>query len=92
MRSQLLVAGMMTAGLGVVFYVTALPLVFFWSLPFLVGGAFMMVISPFLKEGEGPIQPPEGFRFCDFCTTLVPMDADRCPHCSGLQPKARGPR
>ena len=79
----------MTMGLGGIFYITALPLVFFWSLPFLVGGMFMILASPLLKESEGPVQPPEGYRFCVFCTSPVLLEANRCEHCGGLQPNAR---
>ncbi len=89
MRYQLLAAGLMTIGLGALFYVTALPLVFSWSLPFLIGGVVMLIASPLLKESEGPILPPEGYRFCVFCATPVPFGADRCQHCGGLQPIAR---
>ncbi len=89
MRSQLLFAGLMTIGLGALFYVTALPLVFSWSLPLLIGGVVMLLASPLLKESEGPVQPLDGYRFCVFCATPVLLDADRCQHCGGLQPIAR---
>jgi hypothetical protein len=89
MRSQLLVAGLLTIGLGALFYVTALPLVYSWSLPFVIGGVLMLVASHLLKESEGPVQPPPGHRFCAFCSTPVPFEAERCQHCGGLQPIAR---
>lgn len=89
MRSQLFAAGAFSLGLGVFFYVFALPIVFAWSLPFVLSGAFMMLVSPFLKESEGPVRPPEGFQFCVFCSTLVPVGAERCSHCGGRQPLVR---
>jgi len=75
----------LVAAMGAGFYVLQLPLVFFWSLPFIIGGAIMMVVSFFVAESLGPVQPPEGFRFCPFCSTPVPTGAERCPHCNGLQ-------
>lgn len=89
MRSQLLFAGLLVIGLGFVFYVTALPLVFFWSFPFVLGGIVMVLASPFVKESEGHVEAPEGTSFCVFCTTPVPLEAERCPHCGGLQPVPR---
>lgn len=87
MRSQLLVAGVMIMLLGVAFYVLQIPLVYFWSVPFVVGGGLMAVASPFLKESLGPVQAPEGYRFCVFCGTPVKLQDERCAHCSGVQPK-----
>lgn len=72
---------------GGVLYVLELPLFSVWSIPMVIGGAVMSVAGIFLPEGRGPVQPPAGFRFCVFCTTPVPMGSERCPHCSGLQPK-----
>ncbi len=73
--------------LGVFLYVTAFPLVFAWSFPFIVGGGIMALISLFVPESEGPVQPPEGSKFCVFCSTPMPVSAERCTHCNGLQPK-----
>jgi hypothetical protein len=89
MRPQLLVAGLLTIGLGGLFYITALPLVYSWTLPFVIGGVLMITASPFLKETEGPVQPPDGYRFCVFCSNPVLLEAARCQHCGGLQPVAR---
>ena len=86
MRSQLLFAGSFAVVLGVLFYLLELPIVYWWSFPFIVGGGLMMLSSPFLKESEGPLTPPEGFRFCVFCSTLVAVGAERCGHCGGRQP------
>jgi len=86
MRSQLLVAGAFAVVLGVLFYVLELPVVFAWSFPLIVGGALLMLLSPFLKESEGPLTPPEGYHFCVFCSTLVALGAERCGHCGGRQP------
>ncbi len=89
MRSQLFVAGAFALGLGVIFYAFELPLAFALSFPLVLSGAFMMLLSPFLKESEGPVRPPEGFQFCVFCSTLVPGGAERCDHCGGRQPLVR---
>ncbi len=87
MRPQLLIGGLLVALTGVVFYLVPLPLVYFWSLPFVIGGGVMSLASLFMAEGPGPVMPPEGFRFCVFCSTPVPLASERCPHCNGLQPK-----
>jgi len=87
MRPQLLVAGVLVALTGGVFYVLEIPLVYSWSLPFLVGGALMAALSPFLSESQGSLEPPEGFRFCAFCSTPVPVSQERCTYCNGLQPR-----
>jgi hypothetical protein len=90
MRSQLLVAGILIALMGGAFYILEVPLVFFWSLPFLAGGGLMAIASLFLPERTGEIEPPEGYRFCRFCSNPVPLTAERCPRCNGLQPKEVG--
>ncbi len=87
MRPQLLIGGLLVALTGVVFYLVPLPLVYFWSLPFVIGGGVMSLASLIMAEGPGPMMPPEGFRFCVFCSTPVPLASERCPHCNGLQPK-----
>jgi hypothetical protein len=87
MRSQLFAGGVLVVLLGVLFYAFPLPLVYFWSIPFAVGGGIMMIASFFMSESTGPIKPPEGFRFCVFCTNPVPVTSERCPKCDGLQPK-----
>jgi hypothetical protein len=68
-------------------FVIQLPFLFFWSIPLVLGGGIMALASFFLSEGEGPITPPPGYRFCVFCTSPVPVDAERCPRCNGLQPR-----
>ena len=90
MRPQLFVGGLLVVLMGVLFYALPLPLVSFWSIPFLAGGGIMILASFFLSEGPGPVQPPEGFRFCVFCSTPVRMGSERCPHCNGLQPREGG--
>jgi hypothetical protein len=72
-------------GMGAGFYALQIPFVYFWSLPFVIGGAFMIIVSLFVAESPGPPQPPEGSRYCPFCSTVVPLGAERCPHCNGLQ-------
>ncbi len=85
MRPQLLGGGLLVAAMGAGFYLLELPLAYFWSLPFVIGGAIMAIASFFMPESPGPVQPPEGFSFCPFCTTPVAIGAERCPHCNGLQ-------
>ncbi len=86
-RPQLFIGGLLVALTGGGFYVSQLPFVYFWSIPFAIVGAIMMVASLFLSETEGPVKPPEGFKFCVFCSTAVPLNSERCPHCNGIQPK-----
>ena len=90
MRSQLLIAGAFSVGLGILLDVIALPVVSAWSIPLIVGGGLMAVVSPFLKESEGPLAPPEGYRFCAFCSTPVLLSEERCGHCGGRQPPLQG--
>jgi len=85
MRPQLLAGGLLVVAMGAGFYLLQLPLVYFWSIPFVIGGAIMVIASFFLSEGPGPMVPPEGYRFCPFCSTPVKIGAERCPHCNGLQ-------
>jgi hypothetical protein len=77
----------MVSLLGAALYILELPLVFFWSLPFLAGGILMVGASLFLSEGAGPVEPLEGYRFCVFCSAPVKLTAERCATCNGLQPK-----
>jgi hypothetical protein len=85
MRSQLLVSGLLVMLLGAVFYVLQIPLAFSWSLVFVLGGGIMAIASFVVQEGAGPVQPPEGYHFCRFCSALVQSGAGRCPQCNGLQ-------
>jgi len=85
MRSQLLVSGILVMLLGVALYVLQMPLAFAWSLVFIAGGGLMAGASLFVAESEGPVTPPEGYRFCRFCSAAVPRQALRCPKCNGLQ-------
>ena len=87
MRSQLFVAGVLILAMGAAFYALQIPVVYLWSIPFMAGGGLMAAASLFLEESQGPVLPPEGYRFCLFCGTPVKMGVDRCPHCNGLQPK-----
>jgi hypothetical protein len=86
LRPQLFGAGALVMILAAVLYVLEIPLVFFWSIPFAIGGAVMAVLSFFLPESSGPVEPPEGYRFCPFCSSPVKLDAKRCDHCNGVQP------
>ncbi|MDG6909758.1 MAG: hypothetical protein JRN08_05265 [Nitrososphaerota archaeon] len=87
MRPQLFFGGLLVALMGAGFYLLSLPFVYFWSIPFGIAGLIMMAASLFLPETEGPLRPPEGFRFCPYCSTAVPLGAARCPHCNGVQPR-----
>jgi hypothetical protein len=87
MRSQLFIGGILVAAMGVGFFALQLPILYFWGLPFAIGGAIMAIASFFLPESQGPVMPPEGYRFCVFCSTPVPLGAERCPHCNGVQPR-----
>lgn len=87
MRPQLLVGGILVELMGAGFYALQLPLVYFWSVPFGIGGVIMIVASFFMAETQGPPTPPEGYRFCVYCSAPVPVNSERCPHCNGVQPK-----
>ena len=89
MRSQLLVSGTLVALLGVSFLILQIPLAYSWSLVFVAGGALMAGASFFAAESTGPVTPPDGFRFCRFCSATVPLEAPRCPRCNGLQQMER---
>ncbi len=90
MRPQLLLAGLLVMLLGATFYFLELPFAFYWSVPFVIGGAAMAIASPFVSESPGPVRPAEGYRFCRFCSAQIPSDSERCPHCNGIQPKEGG--
>ena len=85
MRSQLLVSGAFIAFMGFSFYVLEIPLLFTWSSVLLAGGAVMFFAGFVVPERAGPISPPEGYRFCRFCSAAVPQQEARCPQCNGLQ-------
>lgn len=87
MRSQLLASGLLVILLGVAFYVSYLPFVFYWSVPFVIGGIVMVLAGYLAPESSGPVQPPEGFRFCRYCSAQIPVASERCPHCNGVQAK-----
>jgi len=84
MRPQLFWGGLIVLAAGAGFYAI---LFLDIGIPLAVGGALMLTASFFLSERSGTILPPPGFRFCVFCSTPVPIDSDRCPHCNGLQPR-----
>ncbi|QQG49395.1 MAG: hypothetical protein HY247_03575 [archaeon] len=87
MRPQLLVGGLLVGLMGASFLVLELPFVYFWGIPFLIGGSLMALASPFLSETHGPVKPPEGYKFCVYCSNQMPAEAERCQHCNGLQPR-----
>jgi len=85
MRSSLVLTGIIIAILGLVLYFLELPFAFLWSFPFMIGGVVFVVAGSFLKESTGQVEPPEGYKFCLFCNNPVPLSAERCDHCNGLQ-------
>jgi hypothetical protein len=101
MRSSLVVAGLLTFGLGVVIWIVELPFAALGDLafpalnspsaPFLVGGVLMIVVGSLIKESTSKIEPPEGYRFCPFCSTPVLIGEKRCDYCGGLQPPVEAP-
>ena len=56
-----------------------------FSLPFVAAGLAMIGVSPFLKPSELPVRPPEGHKFCPYCSNAIPLEAKRCPRCNGVQ-------
>ena len=86
MRSSLVITGIFTAALGVMFYVLELPFVFSWSFPFMIGGAVFTAVGTVVKETPGHIEPPEGYIFCAFCNTPLLAGTKRCDRCDGAQP------
>ncbi len=58
-----------------------------WGGVTLAAGLVLAGIGLIAKEREGAIEPPAGHRFCPFCSTPVPLTAERCPQCNGVQPK-----
>lgn len=85
MRPQLFTSGLLVILLGVGFYILRIPIAYSWSIVFVAGGALMAIASFFVSEGTGPIQAPKGYRFCRYCSAAVPLQAERCPQCNGLQ-------
>lgn len=85
MRSSLILTGLIIVVLGLALYLLEIPFAYLWSFPFVVGGVVFIVAGSFLKESEGQVEPPEGYRFCPFCSTPVLLTASRCDHCNGLQ-------
>jgi len=86
LRPQLIGAGVLVMILAAALYLLEIPLVYFWSVPFAIGGGVMAVLGLVVPESAGPVEPPEGYRFCRYCSTPVRLDAKRCDHCNGIQP------
>lgn len=87
MRPQLFITGIMLIIVAILFYSLEIPFVFFWSIPFGISGLIMVIAAPFLKEAETRIKPPEGYRFCVYCSNTIPLESERCFYCNGKQPK-----
>ena len=91
MRPQLFAGGLVLVLLGAVFYGVSLFLGFLlfyaWSLTLAACGGLMCVASLFASKSQGPVRPPEGFRFCVYCSNPVPITSEKCPQCNGMQPK-----
>ncbi len=86
MRPSLILTGIITAGLGLSFYALAIPFVFSWSFPFMIGGLVFVVAGAFVKETVGHIDPPDGYVFCVFCNTAILVGTLKCDRCNGVQP------
>jgi hypothetical protein len=85
-RSSLVITGIFTAGLGLLFYVLELPFVFNWSFPFMVGGLIFVIVGAIVHETPGYIEPPPGYMYCVFCNTSILIGTKRCERCDGVQP------
>jgi hypothetical protein len=85
MRSSLVVSGGIIGLTGIVLFVTLGGLA--W-LALIAGGAAALVAGFIVEELDHQIGPPEGYHFCQFCSTPVVEGAERCGHCNGLQPAA----
>ncbi len=88
MRSSMVVSGGIIALTGVAFFVTLDGEA--W-LALIAGGFVVLVIGFLLEEVTDRVEPPEGHRFCPFCSTPVLIGAERCSHCNGLQPEVAAP-
>jgi len=88
MRPSLIVSGAIIGLTGVVLFVTLDGLA--W-LALTAGGAAALVAGFILEDVKERVVPPEGFHFCQFCSTPVMEGAERCSHCNGLQPVAPQP-
>ncbi|MDA4125244.1 MAG: hypothetical protein OK438_07355 [Thaumarchaeota archaeon] len=87
MRPPLLGSGLLVMATGAAFYFLELPIFSVWGFPMVVGGGIMSAVAFWLPEGRGQVRPPDGYRFCVFCTSLVPIGGVRCSHCNGIQPQ-----
>ena len=85
MRSSLVVSGGIITATGVALF-AALDGDAWLAL---VAGGFVVMISGFLLDEATTerVEPPQGYRFCPFCTTPVMVGEERCSHCNGLQPE-----
>jgi hypothetical protein len=88
MRPSLVVSGGIISLTGVVLFVTLGGLA--W-LALIAGGAAALVVGFLAAEVKDRVVAPEGFHFCQFCSTPVMDGAERCSHCNGLQPPAPQP-
>ena len=86
MRSSLILTGILTSGLGLLFYILEIPFVFSWSFPFIFGGLVLVATGWVVKETQGHIDPPEGYAFCVFCSAPILVGTKKCDGCNGLQP------
>ncbi len=58
-----------------------------WGALTIAAGLVLAGAGVVAKEKEGRVEPPMGTKFCVYCSTPVPLAAERCPNCNGLQPK-----
>ncbi len=86
MRTSLVVTGIFTAALGLLFYVLEIPFVFSWSFPFILGGFVFVVAGAVIKDSSGYVEPPSGYAFCVFCNIPILTGTKKCERCNGVQP------
>lgn len=81
-RSSLVVAGGMITIVGIVLFASLDGDA--W-LALTAGGVVALVCGFVLDEIDTRVEPPSGYHFCPFCSTLVTEGAERCTHCNGIQ-------
>ena len=57
-----------------------------WGVLTITAGAVLAGVGAVSKERVG-VEPPAGHRFCAYCSAPVPLTAERCPECNGVQPR-----
>lgn len=52
-----------------------------FGLPIAIVGLIMLILG-FLRNEPLAIEPAEGKKFCWYCMSQIPKDANECPNCS----------